>query len=194
MESIGFKAHGKSAPMAHLKSEPKSNYSFNSDFPQNRGVSSANSSKASVLNDSIVDDLDGSFGSKSNISSNGNNYSQKPHSYFDDSNDIFGRSFSNLKPQPASQGSVDLDSVFDFNHSNTKHSSNFYDDLLISTAQKSDSIDDLFGNFGSKSESLKSAGPVNASQFDDLVPGFGGSSPSSNGSPKNGYGIWYISI
>lgn len=189
VESIGFKAHGKSAPMAHLKSKPKSNYSFNSGFPENIGVSPANASKSSLHNDSFVDDLDGIFMSKSNISSIGNYQSQKSQNFFDVGNDIFGASFSDLKPPTASSGTVDLDSVFDFDRSSSKHGSKRYDDLLTSTPRKKDAIDDLLGNFGSKSQSLKSDGEVNGSQFDDLIPGFGGSSPSSNGSSNNRYVI-----
>lgn len=186
VESIGFKAHGKSAPMAHLKSKPKSNYSFNSGFPENIGVSSANSSKSSLHNDFFVDDLDGIFKSKSNISSNGNNQSQKSQNFLDDGNDIFGASFSDLKPPAASSGTGNLDSAFDFNRSSSKHGSKSSDDLLTSTPRKNDAIDDLLGNFGSKSQSFKSDGELNGSQFDDLIPGFGGSSLSSKGSANNG--------
>lgn len=189
VESIGFKAHGKSAPMAHLKSKPSSNYSFSGGFPENIGVSPANASKSSLHNDSFVDDLDGIFMSKSNISSNGNNQFQKPQNFFDDGNDIFGSSFPDVKPPTASSGTVDLDSVFDFNRPSSKHGLKRYDDLLTSTPRKKDAIDDLLGNFGSQSQSFKSDGEENGSQFDDLIPGFGGSSPSSNGSANNGYVI-----
>ncbi|KAL3504255.1 hypothetical protein ACH5RR_034096 [Cinchona calisaya] len=168
VESMGFKSQ-RSAPMAHLKSKPKTNFSF----PQER----ENPSRSPLYGDSFVDDLDGIFQAKNN----GN--SEKSHNYFDDGNYLFGGSFVNSNPQAATQqGSIDLELVFDFKK-NSKESSNLYDDLLTSGPRQSN---DLFGDFRMNSESSKEDNQETESQFDDLIPGFGGIGPSSNESENHG--------
>ncbi|XP_027092048.1 uncharacterized protein [Coffea arabica] len=172
VESIGFKSQRNSAPMAHLKSKPKTNLSVNDGFPD---ISSANASRSSFYdnNDYFVDDLDGIF------QSNRNNYSssKKSQNFFDGGDDIFdGGSFLNSKPQ---KGIIDFDSVFDLKNSNSKSSSNFHgDDLLTSGPRKGDALDDFFGN-------LKKGGEEKGSQYDDLIPGFEGTSPSRSNDPGN---------
>lgn len=172
MESIGFKSQRNSAPMAHLKSKPKTNFSFSNGFPD---ISSANESGSSFYdnNDSFVDDLDGIF------QSNRNNYSssKKSQNFFDAGDDIFhGGSFSNSKPQ---KGKIDFDLVFDLKNSNFKSSSNFHgDDLLTSGPREGDALDDFFGN-------LKKGGTEKGSQYDDLIPGFEGTSLSRSNDSGN---------
>ncbi|XP_027092051.1 uncharacterized protein [Coffea arabica] len=176
VESIGFKSQRNSAPMAHLKSKPKTNLSVNDGFPD---ISSANASRSSFYdnNDYFVDDLDGIF------QSNRNNYSssKKSQNFFDGGDDIFdGGSFLNSKPQ---KGIIDFDSVFDLKNSNSKSSSNFHgDDLLTSGPRKGDALDDFFGN-------LKKGGEEKGSQYDDLIPGFEGTSPSRSNDPGNTRGM-----
>ncbi|KAL2520012.1 Chaperone DnaJ-domain superfamily protein [Forsythia ovata] len=178
VESIGFKAQGKSAPMAKLKSKP--NFNSNNGFPQNIGINSTTSKDSSSF---IVDDLDGIFRSNLNISN------RKSHNYFDD-DDIFGGPFSSTNQS----GGIDLDSVFksSSNSSNYKNSfgSNGHDDLMGLTPNERNSADDLFGNSGTKSSGLKGNKVENGPGFDDLIPGFGGTSPSNNGSdtkPSSGH-------
>ncbi|CAI9787046.1 unnamed protein product [Fraxinus pennsylvanica] len=173
VESIGFKAPGKSAPMAKLKSKPNFNSgssNSNNGFPQSIGINSTTHNDSSF----IVDDLDGIFRSNANVSN------RKSHNYFDD-DDIFGGHFSNT----TQSGGIDLDSVFksSSNSSNYEYSfgSNGHDDLLGSTPKGSNFVDDLFGNFGTKSSGLKGKKEENGSGFDDLIPGFGGTSQSNNG-------------
>ncbi|CAA2935085.1 Hypothetical predicted protein [Olea europaea subsp. europaea] len=168
VESIGFKAQGKSAPMAKLKSKP--NFSSSNGFPQSLGTHSTTSNDSSF----VVDDLDGIFRSNVNISN------RKSHDYFDDDY-IFGEHFSSTNQ---SEG-IDLDSVFksSSNSSNDKNSfgSNGHDDLLWSAPKGRNSVDDLLGNFGTKSSGLKGKKEENGPRSDDLIPGFEGTSPSNNG-------------
>ncbi|CAA3009895.1 Hypothetical predicted protein [Olea europaea subsp. europaea] len=170
VESIGFKALGKSAPMAKLKSKPNFS-SSNNGFSQSIGINSTTPNDSSSF---VVDDLDGIFRSNASISN------RKSHNHFDD-DDIFGGHFSSTNQS----GGIDLDSVFksSSNSSNYKNSfgSNGHDDLLGSTPRRRDSVDDLFGNLGTKSSGLKGKKEENGPQFDDLIPGFGATNPSNNG-------------
>lgn len=184
VESIGFKSQVKSAPLADLKG--KNN--INNGFPRNLGYNSDFNTKPSSnsANGSFVDDFGGVFGSNNTQKTQNSNG-------FDD---VFGG--SNM---------YDLDSVFKgSSNSGAKSSaSGFYDNgddifggfpgsgsmkfgNMTSPPKRDDSIDDLLGSFGdmgSKSNGMrKKSGNLekNGSEFDDdLIPGFGGSSPSSNG-------------
>lgn len=184
VESIGFKSQVKSAPLADLKGKND----INNGFPRNLGYNSDFNTKPSSnsANGSFVDDFGGVFGSNNTLKTQNLNG-------FDD---VFGG--SNM---------YDFDSVFKgFSNSGAKSSaSGFYDkgdDIfggfpdpgsmnfgnMTSTPKQDDSIDDLIGSFGdigSKPNGLrKHSGNMekNGSEFnDDLIPGFGGSSPSSNG-------------
>ncbi|XP_011074824.1 uncharacterized protein LOC105159449 [Sesamum indicum] len=166
VESIGFRAHGKSAPMAKSKPKPKSHFTAHSTV------------STSSFDDSYslpVDELDGIFRSNVNISKT----QQSQNSFGDD--DIFGG------PVPSSNqyGGVDLESVFSSSINRKNSSSNLnswnsggfdaFDDLLGSKSKQKDPVDDLFGNFGVSSSGKhekKGAG------LDDFIPGFGGVSPS----------------
>ncbi|KAK6114920.1 hypothetical protein DH2020_007189 [Rehmannia glutinosa] len=168
VESIGFKAHGKSAPMAKLKPKPESHFADKTSI------------NTPAFNDSSslpVDELDGIF--KSNLSIDKTRESQ--NSFGDD--DIFGGPVSSSNRY----GEIDLESVLNSSNnrandsnSNLRNSvgSNAYDDMLGSQSRQNDSVDDLLGSFGvSSSEKQENKG----SGFDDLIPGFGGASSSNEG-------------
>lgn len=162
VERYGVKVQGgKSTPMANLKAN-KTNST--NGFPSNLGFNSGQNSGYS--SDPFANDLDGIFRSKSS-----QNY---------DNNDIFGGVFANSKQQ----NNVDIESVLGGSNSNNNNNyggNNSYDDFdLFGTApKKSDSIDDLFGNLGLKSDGPKKDHAGKRSESDDLIPGFGDfSSPS----------------
>ncbi|XP_075098794.1 uncharacterized protein LOC107808622 [Nicotiana tabacum] len=166
VERYGVKVQGgKSTPMANLKAN-KTN--FTNGFPSNLGFNSGQNSgySSDPFDGSFPNDLDGIFRSKSS-----QNY---------DNNDIFGGVFANSKQQ----NNVDIESVLGGSNSNNNNNyggNNSYDDFdLFGTAPKrSDSIDDLFGNLGLKSDGPKKDHAGKRSESDDLIPGFGDfSSPS----------------
>lgn len=198
VESIGFKAQGRSTPLADLKGKTTPTTTAPADrFPPSTKSSSFNSSF--VNGSSFVDDLDGIF------RSNSTNHRKSQNAPATDFDDIFGDPNVNFKP--SSGGSMfDLDSVFK-GSSNLgsrlddddifggmpglkSYGSNNFDDMLFGGVPKNgDSVNDLLGNFGGIG--LKSNGSNrnnsekkqldNGLKSDDLIPGFGGSSPSSNG-------------
>ncbi|KAK6131524.1 hypothetical protein DH2020_034731 [Rehmannia glutinosa] len=166
--SIGFKAHGKSAPMAKLKPKPESH------FADNTSINSPAFNDSSSL---PVDELDGIFKSNLNIDKTGESQN------FLGGDDIFGGPVSSSNRY----GEIDLESVLNSSskrandsNSNLRDSvgSNAYDDLLGSESRQNDSVDDLLGSFGvSSSEKQENKG----SGFDDLIPGFGGAGSSNEG-------------
>lgn len=184
VESIGFKAHGKSsAPLADLKGTNKTNddtNGLNAEFSSfSRSKSAYNSNPP--LN---VDDLDGIF------RSNSSKDRMPPNSGFDD---VFGGVGSGAN-------GIDLDSVFKVSNSNS------YDDDVFGlnkrasgsssvdhyhTFNKTNPIDDLLGNFGgmgmaSNIPSNNSGGKqANASKYDDLLGNPNGNGMKSNGLKKN---------
>ncbi|KAK6132274.1 hypothetical protein DH2020_033974 [Rehmannia glutinosa] len=168
VESIGFKAHGKSAPMAKLKPKSESHFA---------GNTSINTPVFNDLSSLPVDELDGIF--KSNLNIDKTRESQNSVG----GHDIFGGPVSSSNQY----GEIDLESVLNSSsnrandsNSNLRNSvgSNAYDDLLGSQSRHNDSVDDLLGSFGvssSEKQDNKESG------FDDLIPGFGGASPSNEG-------------
>lgn len=165
VESIGFKSNGRSVPMADLKNKPKTN----NGFPLDLGLKSDYLSNSNFVDGSFIDDLDGIFKSTTN---------SKPQNY----DDIFGG--------PEDTGSMfDMDSVFSgsglyddvFGKMPGLKSSERvnFDNVFGSIGKKSDSIDDLLGDFGGMglkpNASTKSLGKMeeNVYQSDDLIPGFG---------------------
>ncbi|KAL4566175.1 hypothetical protein LXL04_030285 [Taraxacum kok-saghyz] len=189
VESIGFKAHGKSsAPLADLKGTNKSNHNSNGfpgDIGLNADFSSFNQSKSGYNSNSSlnVDDLDGIF------RSNSSNDRKPPNSDIDD---VFGGFHSGAN-------GIDLDSVFKVSNPN-----NYDDDDVFGLKkpssgassvdhyafQKNNSIDDLVGNFGgmgvkSNASSNNSGGKqANASKPNDLLGNLNGNGIKLNG-PKN---------
>ncbi|XP_052201756.1 auxilin-related protein 2-like [Diospyros lotus] len=203
VESIGFKSQGKSAPMADLKSKTDVNGGVSRNFAGFHAKSSAVNRPKSVHKSSSANgsfhsgDLDGIFQSGSNrqqknydgfddvfggppkpSSGDGfdldsffkgsNNYgSQSSSIYNDDNDDLFG-----VMPGLKSSGLAGSDDVFG---------------SMASPSSQSVPVDDLLGDFGGmglgsngsrrKSQDVKK----NAQEFDDLIPGFGGTSPSRNG-------------
>ncbi|XP_059630683.1 auxilin-related protein 2 [Cornus florida] len=219
VESIGFKAQGKSTPMADLKGKTNINNGVSRNFGMNLGFdsepSSTNPSRSTYNsnsgNGSFVDDFDGSFRSNTNVKS-------QSYDDWDGYDDVFGGPVKNSKPSNRSNGG-DGSSIFDFDsmfqgssNSNPKSSaSNVFDDdddifggmsgskssasvnyddvfgSISSPPRESSPIDDLFGNLGGtgfeSNGSGRKSGEVekNATEFDDLIPGFGESSTSKNG-------------
>lgn len=164
VESIGFRAPGKSAPMAKLKPKPKSHFTPPSTV------------NTSSLDDSYslpVDELDGIFRSNVNIGKS----QQSQNTYVDD--DIFGVSSSQQ------YGGIDFESVLSGSNSRENLSSNLgaknsvgsnaYDDLFGSKSKQVDPVDDLLGSFGlNLSAKQEKKGP----ELDEFIPVFGGASPS----------------
>ncbi|KAL7594748.1 hypothetical protein Lser_V15G31107 [Lactuca serriola] len=190
VESIGFKAHGKSsAPLADLKGTNKPNNNSNGfpgDIGLNQDFSSFNRSKSGYnSNPSLnVDDLDGIF------RSNSSNDMKPPNSAFDD---VFGGVHSGAN-------GIDLDSVFKVSNSNNydddddvfglKKSSSGASSVDHHAFKKTHSIDDLLGNFGGMG--VKSNAPrnnsggkqANASKSNDLLGNLNGNGVKLNGPKK----------
>lgn len=156
VERYGVKVQGgKSTPMANLKAKANST----NGFPSNLGFNSGQNS-----GDPFANDLDGFFTS---------------HNYND--NDIFGGVFANSKQQ---QNNVDIESVLGVSSSANKNNANDDFDLFGMEPNKSDSIDDLFGDLGLKSDGPKKDPAGNRAEIDDLIPGFGDfSSPTYSKKP-----------
>nr|XP_043605970.1 auxilin-like protein 1 [Erigeron canadensis] len=186
VESIGFKAHGKSsAPLADLKNThkiPNSNNNNNKStngFPQDIGINSING-----------DDLDGIFRSS-------NGYDSKPSkvSNFDD---VFGGGFGfdsgiNVSNSGSfGNGFDDDDDVFGLKKSSVGSSSVDHFDLLGNkvspSVKKANSVDDLIGSFGrmgvkpSENSGEKKGSGLN---FDDLLENFNGNRMNLNEVKKN---------
>ncbi|GMP46800.1 hypothetical protein CsSME_00014825 [Camellia sinensis var. sinensis] len=206
VESIGFKSPVKSTPLADLKSK---NNKINNGFPRNLGIHSGFDSKSSPvynsnsINGSFNLDLDGIF--RSTRTQKDQNFGN-----FDGFDDVFGGPINTSKPSAGGDG-FDLDSIFkgsnNFGVKSTVY--NIDDDDIFGGIARSKSLgsgndDDVFGSFSSPSKqsaqvydllgdfggmglrsngSGKKSGKVekNARDFDDLIPGFGGSSHSRNG-------------
>ncbi|MCD7449918.1 hypothetical protein HAX54_002222 [Datura stramonium] len=153
VERYGVKVQGgKSTPMANLKAKTNSS----DGFPSNLGFNSGQNSDP--FDGSFSNDLDGIFRSNSS------------HNY--DDNDIFGGVFANLKQQ----NNVDIESVLGGSTNKNNYASNSaYDDFDFfgTEPKKSDSVDDLFGNLGLKSDGSKKDPAGKRSGSDDLIPGFG---------------------
>ncbi|CAL5384819.1 unnamed protein product [Camellia sinensis] len=206
VESIGFKSPVKSTPLADLKSK---NNKINNGFPRNLGIHSGFDSKSSPvynsnsINGSFNLDLDGIF--RSTRTQKDQNFGN-----FDGFDDVFGGPINTSKRSAGGDG-FDLDSIFkgsnNFGVKSTVY--NIDDDDIFGGIARSKSLgsgnyDDVFGSFSSPSKqsaqvydllgdfggmglrsngSGKKSGKVekNARDFDDLIPGFGGSSHSRNG-------------
>lgn len=181
VESIGFKSQSRSTPLADLKGKTNINNGFsnNLDFKTKAPSNSVDGSG-----------LDGFFGS--------NNGLKTQNSYgFDD---VFGGSnvydldsvFKGSNNLGAKSGLVDdSDDIFGA-FSGTKDSgSKNYDNVFgkIPPPPKRDDLnDDFLGGFsdiGPKSNS--------GSGFDDLIPGFGGSSDPRNGKKPERGSSWHSS-
>ncbi|XP_071694557.1 uncharacterized protein [Rutidosis leptorrhynchoides] len=179
VESIGFKAHGKSsAPLADLRK--KNTHKTNNGFPKDIGIDSSN------YNTINVDDLDGIFRSSNNNSSSSNLddvfggfkdpsffHVSSSKNYDNDDNDVFGL----RKKQNLGSNSVD------------------HFDVLgnkVLPVKKMNSIDDLIGNFGGMSVNSSGKQSNSGSGFDDDLFGVfngNGNGMKSNGSKKQETGF-----
>ncbi|XP_047341396.1 auxilin-related protein 2-like [Impatiens glandulifera] len=169
VESIGFRAGGKSAPLADLKSEAKSSSSSSSSLVNNP-PKQVYSSKSG--NGSFDIDLDGFFGSN-------NDRKTQNHDGFDD---IFGQpikssskdglNFNFAKKKPV------LNDMFSGIPTSKKATPPVEDDddFWMNSAPKYQSApdDDMFGNF------VGSASNTGEKDFEnDLLPGFSSSTSSA---------------
>ncbi|XP_057729534.1 auxilin-related protein 2 [Arachis stenosperma] len=180
-ERFGLKPQGKSAPMASSKrptgvggSQPGIN-SFN--HPKS---SSQNGSRSHQHSDS---DFDGIF------SPSNNKKTQNFGGLGDGIDDIFG---PGAKSNTSKGSSFDYDSIFGgSNRPVSKPASNndYVDDIFgVMPEKKGVGVDDLLDKIGglNSSTSNKSSSNVKkAPDFDELIPGFGGSSSSKNGRASN---------
>jgi hypothetical protein len=187
-ERFGLKQQGKAAPMVASKRPTSSSNAQPLNFGFDSGLNPKPSSSSSSRSPPHSNTRTQSFGG------------------FDDYSDLlFG---GPKKPTKQSDSSFDYDSIFSRSSSETPSSLPIYDDddvfggfpglkssatanndsvfaSFASPPKQSDPIDDLLGNLGgveakpkspSRNRSVKSA-----SDFDDLIPGFGGSSPPNYG-------------
>lgn len=165
VERYGVKSRGNSIPLANLKAKSKPS----SDLPNDLGFDSGQKSShnSDPFSGSFVDDLDGVF--RSGKIPGQQNY---------DNSDIFGGQFPSSNSNTTQQSHVDLDTFFKGStnqNGNNRNNSNLRDefDLFGSAPAPSGSVDDLFGNFGFKSEGPKKTAVRNVHESDDLIPGFG---------------------
>jgi hypothetical protein len=198
-ERFGLKPQGKASPMAASKQATSSrnaqtrNSGFNSG-PNSKPSSYSSRSPLHSNSDfgSFLDDQNGlfqsngvtktqSFGGFDDLLSGGPTKSTNQSYNSFDYDSIFSNN-SNGKPSWAPIY-VDDDVFGGMSGSKSSASAN-NDDVFASFAslpKQSAPIDDLFGNLGgveAKSKSASRNGLVkNATGFDDLIPGFGGSSP-----------------
>lgn len=199
-ESYGLKPQGKSAPMASAKRAAKVDNSQTGNFGMNSGLHSksvkyrSRSPQDSAFDiGSFLDDHNGVF------RSSGNKKTQHSGG-LDDGIDFFGGPNKPASQSNASNGgSFDYDSIFmgSNNSVSTSSSSHIYvDDVFdgmpglknpASPPKQSVPIDDLLDKISglpSKSQnSNKGASvgfPESIPEFDDLIPGFGGSNPTNN--------------
>ncbi|CAL5417455.1 unnamed protein product [Camellia sinensis] len=193
VESIGFKAQGKSTPMADLKTKTNTNNRGSRNFGINSSSdlkpTSVNQSKSVYTWNSTTGSFDGDIHGNFRSSNN-----RKPGNLtdFDGFDDVFGEPVKTSKPSGGD--GFDLDSIFK-GLNNFSVRSSVYDDedddifgvmpgLKSSTAVNNDDLLGNFGGMGLGSDGLrKNLGEMEQSDqnLDDLIPGFGGSSTSSNG-------------
>ncbi|XP_028087748.1 auxilin-related protein 1 isoform X2 [Camellia sinensis] len=193
VESIGFKAQGKSTPMADLKTKTNTNNRGSRNFGINSSSdlkpTSVNQSKSVYTWNSTTGSFDGDI--HGNFRSS-NNRKAGNLTDFDGFDDVFGEPVKTSKPSGGD--GFDLDSIFKGSNNFSVRSS-VYDDedddifgvmpgLKSSTAVNNDDLLGNFGGMGLGSNGLrKNLGEMEQSDqnLDDLIPGFGGSSTSSNG-------------
>ncbi|KAK9110241.1 hypothetical protein Sjap_018301 [Stephania japonica] len=227
---FGFRAQGKSAPMASSRAG-NANLGFGSGgdarSSSNRGGSVWNSTPAG--GGSFLDDHDSLFGASGEKKMSG---LEGLGAY----GDLFGGPAKSAKQSEARGGSgagsvFDYDSVFQGTASDSgarsssmpvfdkpvydddgfdgaqgqKGSSSVnYDDIFSSSmsgrSKQSDHFDDFLENLGKKEPESSSNGRKfgnverNVSDFDDLIPGFGGSSPPVNRETSESSGVHQPSV
>ncbi|GER37720.1 chaperone DnaJ-domain superfamily protein [Striga asiatica] len=163
VESIGFKAHGKSAPMAKSKPKPESHFA---------AYSSANTPPFSDHSAFPVDELDVIFRSNLNIDKN-----RQSQDLLGDG-DVFGANVSSSNQF----GEIDLESVLSISNngandgnSNLRNSAGVddHDDLFGSRPRQGGTVGDLLGDLGMNSSGKEER---KGSELDELIPGYGGAS------------------
>ncbi|CAA0809967.1 Chaperone DnaJ-domain superfamily protein [Striga hermonthica] len=168
VESIGFKAHGKAAPMAKSKPKPESHFA---------AYSSPNTPPLSDHSAFPVDELDGIFRSNLNIDKN-----RQSQDLLGDS-DVFGANVSSSNQF----GEIDLESVLsvsnngaDDGNSNLRKFAGVddHDDMFGSRPRQGGSVGDLLGDFGMNSSGKEES---KGSELDELIPGYGGASHTNKG-------------
>ncbi|XP_027331955.1 auxilin-related protein 2 isoform X5 [Abrus precatorius] len=172
-ERFGLKPQGKSAPMASSKSPPNVRDSRTSTFGTNSGLShksSLNGSRSHQNSDFAFD-----YGVFSSSDSRAHRFGGHDGGI----DDIFG---GNVKSNVGNGDSFDYDSLFSGSNKpiSTSSSRVYVDDIFGGMREQSAGVDDLLGKIGGLNVNAKSSN-AKAPDFDDLIPGFGGSSVSNNG-------------
>ncbi|KAK9075550.1 hypothetical protein SSX86_003875 [Deinandra increscens subsp. villosa] len=181
VESIGFKAQGKSsAPLADLKATNKPNDNING-FPRDLGIKRSKSSydSNSSIND---DDLDGIF------RSNSSNDRKPPNSGLDD---VFGYVDSIFKASSSNNYNNDADDIFGLMKTSSGSTSVDHYDVLgnrVSPVMKTSPVDDLLGNFGGMGFKTNNNAPgeqANVSNFNGLIGNLNANVMKSSGLKRN---------
>lgn len=178
-KDFGYRPQGKNAPMKSTGVDRRSrpNSSFNSDgndmnndvFSGSTKYTNNNSKSTSSMSDFDYDSIFNNSNSNndvkskpraSNSNSNNSPVYDKPV-YDDDDDDIFDGLPGMKSKQVNSVGDVDI---------------------FASIPKQSDQFDDLLGSLGrsTKAEPIRQRSDKSPGGLDDLIPGFGSSSPASS--------------
>lgn len=163
-ERFGLKPQGKSAPMASSKRPTNVSDSLTGTFRSNSASNGSRSHQNSTFD----------FNFNSFPSSN-----KKPH-HLDGIDDIFGGTAN--KSNATNGVSFDYDSIFMGSNKPSSLHVDVVDDIFGGTPKHSVGVDDLLDKIGGlNANGGRSYKQEKAPDFDDLIPGFGGTAPSNNG-------------
>lgn len=189
-ERFGLKPQGKAAPMAASKQPSSSSNAQSMNFGFDSGLNpipSSYSSRSSPNSDTITQSF-GGFDDFSNYQFGGANKPTKQSDNSFDYDSIFSNSSSS---KPSSSPLYVDDDLFGGMPGLKNSATTNGDDVFASFVSQKQSapIDDLFGNLAGVGEKQKNpsrnTSVESVSDFDDLIPGFGGSSPANNGKWTN---------
>ncbi|XP_061352627.1 auxilin-related protein 1-like [Gastrolobium bilobum] len=183
-ERFGLKPQGKSAPMASSKRPTNvGDSSRTATFGTNSGLNPKSSQNGSRSHQNSTFDFDygSSLDDLNSVLSSSNKKTQHSWGPDDGIDDIFG---GNAKSNVANDVLFDYDSIFAGSNKSVSTSSSspvYVDDIFGGMPEQNDPLDKIGGlHANAKSSNEK------APDFDDLIPGFGGSSVSNNGKASNG--------
>lgn len=186
-ERFGLKPQGKGAPMGSSKRPTSSTNAQPLNFGLDSGLNpkpSSYSSRSPPHSNTRTQSF-GGFDHYSDLLFEGPNKPAKQSDSSFDYDSIFSNSSSE---KPSSLPIYDDDDVFGGFSGLKRSATANNDDVFASFAsppKQSAPIDDLLGNLGGVGAKPKSPNRnrsvKNVSGFDDLIPGFGGSSPPNNG-------------
>lgn len=173
-ERFGLKPQGKSAPMASSKRASNlADSGLNTKSSQNGSRSQQHSN------------FDFDYGSLVNDRNGSDKKTQRFGGLDDGIDEIFG---GNTKSNVGNGVSFDFDPIFGGSNksvSTSSSSSVYVDDIFGGLNKKSVGVDDLLDKIGGIHVNTKSSNQK-APDFDELIPGFGGSSVSNNGKASFG--------